>query len=84
MTLMREPCFDFLRTKHQLGYAVYCQYHSTDDVIGASITVRSQCDKFSLEKVRETVNLFLNEFEEILEKMTDEEFEGMLINFQGP
>ena len=84
MTLMREPCFDFLRTKHQLGYAVYCQYHSTDDVIGASMTVRSQCDKFSLEKVRETVNLFLKEFEEILEKMTDEEFEGRLIDFQGP
>ena len=78
MSIMREPCFDFLRTKKTLGYAVYCQLHSTDDVFGASITVRSQRDKFTVEEVKSTIAEFLEDFATRLDELTDSEFEGLL------
>jgi len=73
-SIMREPVFDFLRTKKQLGYAVYCQLHSTDNVAGISITVRSQRAKFSVEEVKVTVAEFLTLFEKQLADVTDDEF----------
>ena len=43
---MDEPCFDNLRTKHQLGYTVYSMARNTSGVVAVSITVCSQTDKF--------------------------------------
>ena len=76
VNIMREPVFDFLRTKKQLGYAVYCQLHSTDNVAGISITVRSQRAKFSVEEVKVTVARFLDLFEKQLADVTEDEFNG--------
>ena len=76
MSIMREPCFDFLRTKHQLGYAVYCQLHTTDDITGISITVRSQADKFTMVEVKSKINEFLIYFKKYLKTLTEKELEG--------
>ena len=41
MSIMEVACFNFLKTKLKLGYAVYTQVHTDDDVTGISITVQS-------------------------------------------
>jgi nardilysin len=44
--LMEEPVFDVLRTQEQLGYNVYATLRNTFGVLGFSITVDFQVDKF--------------------------------------
>lgn len=43
---MEEPVFDVLRTREQLGYNVYATLRNTFGVLGFSITVDFQADKF--------------------------------------
>jgi hypothetical protein len=43
---MEEPVFDVLRTQEQLGYNVYATLRNTFGVLGFSITVDFQVDKF--------------------------------------
>ncbi len=43
---MEEPVFDVLRTREQLGYNVYVTLRNTFGVLGFSITVDFQADKF--------------------------------------
>ena len=44
--LMEEPVFDVLRTQEQLGYNVYVTLRNTFGVLGFSISVDFQADKF--------------------------------------
>ncbi len=44
--LMEEPVFDILRTREQLGYNVYATLRNTFGVLGFSVTVDFQVDKF--------------------------------------
>ena len=57
-----EPCFDTLRTKEQLGYAVYSMLRNTYGILGISITVNSQATKFSADHVNERIESFLTWF----------------------
>ena len=77
IAIMEEPCFDFLRTKKTLGYTVFPMCRCTYGIIGSSITVRSQRDKFTVEQVHQYVKEFLKEFKKILKNMKSAEFEGM-------
>lgn len=43
---MEEPLFDVLRTKEQLGYSVFNMMRYTFGVLGYSVTVNCQADKF--------------------------------------
>ena len=43
---MEEPVFDTLRTREQLGYNVYPTLRNTFGVLGFSISVDFQADKF--------------------------------------
>ena len=45
-TRMGEPCFNTLRTKHQLGYTVYSKNYDTNGVIGIGIVIEYQANKF--------------------------------------
>ena len=45
---MDEPVFDVLRTREQLGYNVYVTLRNTFGILGFSITVDFQADKFRL------------------------------------
>ena len=76
ISIMEEPCFDFLRTKKTLGYTVFPMCRCTYGIIGSSITVRSQRDKFTVEQVHQYVKEFLKEFKKILKNMKSAEFEG--------
>jgi len=53
--------------------------HSTDDVCGLSVTVRSQRDKFTVEEVKSNISEFLVEFENQLNDLTADQFEGIFL-----
>jgi len=79
MEIMEEPCFDFLRTKRQLGYEVDSELHYYyETTYGISITVGSQLDKFTVEDVKINISEFLVEFENHLAQLTSEQFEGKI------
>ncbi|XP_013394471.1 nardilysin [Lingula anatina] len=75
---MEEPCFDILRTREQLGYSVFCTHRDTNGVLGMSVTVCTQANKFKTQYVDEHIEMFLNEFDEMLQKMSEEEFESLV------
>ncbi|XP_052738934.1 nardilysin [Bicyclus anynana] len=62
MMLMEEPVFNALRTKEQLGYSVFSMMRYTFGVLGFSITVNTQVDKFSVAHVDSRVEAFLKKF----------------------
>ena len=75
LTLMEEPVFDILRTKEQLGYAVYSMLRNTYGILGISITVNSQATKFTADHVNERIEAFLKWFvDEKLANLEDNEF----------
>lgn len=71
--VMDEPAFDFLRTQEQLGYSVYCTNRNTFGILGLSLTVNTQANKFSVCHVDERIETFLTHFITTVENMSDEE-----------
>lgn len=75
--LMEEPSFDILRTKAQLGYSVGVSHRFNHGILGLTVDVQSQESKHSIQEVYDKVEEFINiQMPEILEKLTDEEFES--------
>ncbi|XP_035698812.1 nardilysin-like [Branchiostoma floridae] len=72
--LMEEPCFDYLRTQEQLGYAVFPTCRDTAGILGFSVTVQTQATNFSVTEANAKMEKFLEEFEKILKNMTEENF----------
>ncbi|XP_060071056.1 nardilysin-like [Ylistrum balloti] len=77
-TRMTEPCFDFLRTKHQLGYSTFCEFLVTNGILGLAITVECQANKFSMSAVDKHIDDFLVEFRSIIDSMTEDEFKSLV------
>ncbi|XP_076653212.1 nardilysin [Halictus rubicundus] len=75
--IMEEPLFHRLRTEEQLGYNVFCHSTNTVGILGYSVTVCAQADKYVTEHVDDRIETFLNAFKEILEAMTETEFESV-------
>jgi len=75
IVLMEEPCFDFLRTQEQLGYNVSCMCRSTFGILGFSVTVHTQADKYSCSHVDEKIEEFLKNFKNSLNEISENEFE---------
>ncbi|XP_045486961.1 nardilysin [Pieris rapae] len=71
MMLMEEPVFDVLRTKEQLGYSVFCMLRYTFGVLGYSVTVNAQRDKFSVAHVDNRVEVFLKKFSRDMRKLSE-------------
>lgn len=70
--LIKEPAFDILRTKEQLGYIVFSGVLETRTTFGLRIIIQSEKNSAYLES--RIVN-FLTSFQEILKGMTTEQFE---------
>eukprot|EP01022_Parablepharisma_sp_SALTPOND_P016358 TRINITY_DN2384_c0_g1_i1.p1 TRINITY_DN2384_c0_g1~~TRINITY_DN2384_c0_g1_i1.p1 ORF type:complete len:986 (+),score=115.66 TRINITY_DN2384_c0_g1_i1:102-3059(+) len=70
--ILREPAFDYLRTKSQLGYVVKTVAESYCRVLGGYFLVQSA--KMSPERLYQKVNEFLETMKEKINGMTDEEF----------
>ncbi|KAF2356590.1 Peptidase M16 middle/third domain [Trinorchestia longiramus] len=71
---MEEQCFDTLRTREQLSYSVHCQGNESNGVIGLSISLTPQAEKFSLNHVDSRVEAFIEKFKTNLSEMTDSAF----------
>ncbi|KAL4232280.1 hypothetical protein ACF0H5_009851 [Mactra antiquata] len=70
--VISEPCFDILRTKEQLGYIVFSGIRRQSGVQGLRIIVQSDRTPEYLES---RIEAFLNSTKDLIEKMTDEEFQ---------
>jgi secreted Zn-dependent insulinase-like peptidase len=79
VTILEEPCFDILRTKKCLGYAVDLQLEIIAGMLGISIAITSQQDKFSVKEIHNHVIDFIKEMEEFVNALPDEKFQGLLL-----
>ncbi|KAN0095601.1 LuxS/MPP-like metallohydrolase [Hyaloscypha variabilis] len=71
--MTHEPAFDQLRTKEQLGYAIFTGARPTATTIGFRFIIQSEKTPQYLES---RIDSFLAGWAETLEKMSDAEFEG--------
>ncbi|XP_034942176.1 nardilysin-like [Chelonus insularis] len=75
--IMEEPLFNQLRTQQQLGYDVYCLIRDTYGLLGYSITVCTQADKFTTDDIDNRIENFLISFDDQLNTMSNEEFDNV-------
>lgn len=74
---MEEPLFNRLRTQEQLGYDVSCILRDINGILGYSITVHTQADKYTTEHVDQRIEEFLKSFNKILEEFSEEELDDV-------
>jgi secreted Zn-dependent insulinase-like peptidase len=65
--IMWEPCFDYLRTKEQLGYSVSCGVKNNNGVLGYGVQVISA--NYAPAVVQAKIEEFLGAFREQLRSM---------------
>jgi len=70
--ITREPCFDQLRTKEQLGYIVFSGTWSLTGVLGFKITIQSERTPTYLES---RVDAFLEKLRDHITNMSPEAFD---------
>jgi insulysin len=70
--MMREPAFDELRTKQQLGYIVFLSRVEGRSMFGLQFVVQSERDPLYLESC---IEAFLTAYRERLHATKPEEFE---------
>ncbi|XP_012524901.1 nardilysin isoform X2 [Monomorium pharaonis] len=75
--IMEEPLFNRLRTQEQLGYDVSCALRDLNGILGYSITVHTQADKYTTEHVDQRIEEFLKSFNKILEEFSQEELDDV-------
>ncbi|XP_071572686.1 nardilysin [Temnothorax nylanderi] len=75
--IMEEPLFHRLRTQEQLGYLVFCNLLDINGILGYSITVHTQADKYTTEHVDQRIEEFLKSFNKILEDFSEEELDDV-------
>ncbi|KAK3915014.1 Nardilysin [Frankliniella fusca] len=76
--LLEEPLFNILRTREQLGYDVSALTRDTFGILGFSITVVSQFDRFTVDHVDSRIEAFLQTFMKELKKLKSPEFDEVL------
>ncbi len=73
-THIHAPFYGELRTKQQLGYAVFSGLNAKEKVLGLYFAVQS--DKYSPEEISKRAYDFIEKTKKDLDKMTDKEFDG--------
>lgn len=73
-TIAEEPLFDVLRSKEQLGYDVSCSIRDNHGVLGFSISINSQENKFSVDYIDERIENFRKELLQIIKNLTNDDF----------
>ena len=71
--LTHEPAFDKLRTKEQLGYAVFSGSQTTHTTLGFRFIIQSEKSPRFLES---RIEAFLLSYADTLNTMSDEDFEN--------
>lgn len=75
--VMKEPLFTQLRSKEQLGYDVSCVLRDIHGILGYSVTVHTQADKYTTEHVDKRIEEFMKSLDKILQKISEEELESL-------
>jgi nardilysin len=78
MTYMEEPCFDYLRTRKQLGYHVDCGIRNTYGILGYTVMVSSHSSKFSMKYLDEQIEEFLSDLSRRIDKLTSKKFNKLV------
>jgi secreted Zn-dependent insulinase-like peptidase len=73
--IMREPLFNYIRTKEQLAYSVTCVLKKDHDILGLAIIVETQEKRNPSKYVDLKVEVFLKDFSKILRELPEEDFE---------
>ncbi|XP_065640092.1 nardilysin isoform X1 [Hydra vulgaris] len=79
--IMDEPLFDILRTQQQLGYTIYCSVHETNSILGYSIAVHTEANKFSPDHVDKKIMEFVSTFFMKLKDMSHEEYNDYINSY---
>lgn len=74
---MREPLFNSLRTKQQIGYSVHCMRKMDGNSVGLVINVKFSEERFSPAQVDERIESFLHEFLDYLDDLSEFEFNAI-------
>ncbi|KAI4479428.1 hypothetical protein M0804_011213 [Polistes exclamans] len=77
LMIMEEPLFNQLRTQEQLGYDVSCLMRNTYGVLGYSIIVNTQADRFTTEHVDNRIEKFLKSFNKSLKETSEKDLESI-------
>lgn len=72
LNFIKEPAFDYLRTKEQLGYIVMCLADDNRGILGLSILVQSNVKPS--HEIRAYIDTLMKQLEEKIDKLTEEEF----------
>ncbi|XP_043528977.1 nardilysin-like [Frieseomelitta varia] len=75
--IMEEPVFNQLRTLEQLGYNVFCLLKDTFGILGYTVTVYTQADKYSTEFVDQRIEAFLEMFNNILKETSEDDLDSV-------
>ncbi|KAL6254547.1 hypothetical protein P5V15_014600 [Pogonomyrmex californicus] len=70
--IISQPFFDTLRTKEQLGYAMYSTVHKTINVQGLNFLIQSDKQPKYIEK---RINLFIDSMLDYITTLPEEQFE---------
>ncbi|KYQ60244.1 Nardilysin [Trachymyrmex zeteki] len=76
LMIMKEPLMNQLRTQKQFNY-VSCNFRDINGMLGYSITVYTQADKFTTESVDQQIEEFLNSFKIVLEQFSEKELDDV-------
>lgn len=70
--MMDEPAYDYLRTKEQIGYLVFCQMWNYRNTLGGGFVIQSskKTPEFMLAKIKE----FINQMKVKCDTLSDEDF----------
>ena len=71
--MMKEPCFNQLRTQEQLGYIVFSGVYRTHGIDFFRIIIQS--DKMAADGLHARINAFIASFETSLQETDTETFE---------
>lgn len=75
ISVAEEPIFDILRSKEQLGYDVSCSLRDNHGILGYTIIVNSQENKFSVDHVDDRIENFRQELISIIRNMPPDDFQ---------
>lgn len=75
---MKEPLFNRLRTALQLGYSVFCQPLSSNGILGFSVSVETQADKFSMSDIEGHITKFLHNFHKSVNRMSRAQYRELV------
>ena len=77
-SIIGKQAFSFLRTEHQLGYTVYANYISFENVDGIYICV--QGSNKNPQEMDEKIELFLLSFMDYLKEKSEQEYKNAVQN----